>query len=124
MTCAIKWLISARIMIQIRKMKNLILAITAITLSGCFQDISANGNPGLFTPRPMFLSGLPRGDDSYSTGFREGCYNFIGQTGYGAMRMFDKPVSQDVDASDRFYWDGYRSGDRYCSVYVNRNIDL
>ena len=105
-------------------MKNVILVIPMITLSGCFQDISSAAQPGLFTPRPMFLSNLPKGTDSFSVGFRQGCYNFIGQNGYGLMRMFDSPVDPNVDHNDNLYWEGYRHGDRYCGVYVNKDIDL
>lgn len=105
-------------------MKITVLIAAMLIISGCFQDINAQSKPGLLTPRPMFLSGLPQGDDSFSTGFRDGCYNYIGQGGYGMMRMFDKPANPNVDAKDGLYWDGYRNGDRYCGVYVNRNIDL
>lgn len=111
-------------MIRTGSMRSAVLIMSMLGLSGCFQDVDALSNPGLFTPRPIFLSGLPRGDDSFSIGFRAGCYNFIGQTGSGLMRMFDKPADPDVPADDALYWDGYRNGDRYCSVYVNNNIDL
>jgi hypothetical protein len=111
-------------MIRTKNIKHIILAIPLLSLVGCFQDIDANGNPGFLTPRPMFLSNLPRGDDSFSIGFREGCYNFIGQTGYGIMRMFDKPENAEIHQGDKLYLEGYRNGDRYCSVYVNKNMDL
>lgn len=105
-------------------MKSAILVLVTVVLSGCFQNLDANANPGFLTPRPMFLSNLPKGDDSFSIGFREGCYNFIGQNGYGMMRFFDRPENPDFGENDKLYLDGYRSGDRYCSVYVNKNIDL
>lgn len=123
MTRAVKRIIYARIMIRIENMKSAVLVITMLVLGGCFQDLDANANPGLLTPRPMFLSNLPKGDDSFSIGFREGCYNFIGQNGYGMMRFFSRPENPDYE-EDKLYKDGYRNGDRYCSVYVNKNIDL
>lgn len=82
-----------------------------------------NANPGAFSPKPLFLSNLPQGDDSYSIGFRSGCYNFLGQVGYGLNRMYD--VSYDATyIGDRLYNQGYKNGDRYCSVFVNRDIIL
>jgi hypothetical protein len=111
-------------MTNIRKTIRTIILLPILALGGCFQNIDTNGNPGIFTPHPLFLSNLPRGNDSFSKGFRQGCYNFIGQTGYGMMRMFDAPIDPNMEATDYLYWDGYSNGDRYCSVYVNKDINL
>jgi hypothetical protein len=105
-------------------MKKAILLIPALVLGGCFQDVSGNAKAGIFTPNPPFLKNLPQGDDSFSLGFREGCYNAIGQEGYGMMRMFDKPVNYDMASTEKLYVDGYRHGDRYCSAYVNKDMIL
>lgn len=95
-----------------------------LILSGCFQDLDAIGNPGFLTPEPIFLRNLPKGSDSFSQGFRDGCYNFVGQAGYGISRMFDKTPDPKFLKTDNLYWDGYNNGDRYCSVYVNKDINL
>ncbi len=101
-----------------------IFLFLTLILTGCFQDLSANSNAGIFTPTPIFLRNLPKGEDVFSKGFRDGCYNFVGQTGYGMLRMLDRPADPNISANDYLYWDGYRNGDRYCSVYVNKEIIL
>ena len=109
---------------NIIKMKHIILIVLTLVLCSCFQNLDAYGNPGLFTPRPLFLSNLPKGNDDFSRGFRDGCHNFVGQTGYGINRMFDRAPDPQFLQTDDLYWSGYTNGDRYCSVYVNKDIVL
>lgn len=100
------------------------ILLTFATLTGC-DTIAANGKPGFSSPRALFLSNLPQGDDNYSQGFRDGCYNFIGVNGFGMQRIFTKsPRVADELYMDALYRRGYTDGDRYCGVYVNHDIIL
>lgn len=107
------------------KARTLIIAGLSVVLSSCVTLLDDAGRPGSFSPKPMFLNNLPQGDDNYSLGFRDGCYNFVGQSGFGLSRVYDRPISVDSGRLyDTFYQQGYRHGDRYCSVFVNRGIIL
>lgn len=110
--------------IKFKKMKNIYLIITVLTLSSCMNPIDSAGNLSVFAPKPIFLRNLPQGNDSYSVGFRQGCYNMIGQTGQGMMRMYDSPYDAVDYLNDDLYNQGYKHGDRHCGTYVNRGIIL
>ena len=97
-----------------------ITTITLITLSACSG--SWNGTEK-FVPNPFLLKSLPQGNDSFSQGFRDGCYNFIGQMGYGIMRFHNVPVQVGY-IYDNLYRQGYEHGDRHCSVFVNKGTIL
>jgi len=107
-------------------MQKIIAAFILITLlSGCVTLLDKEGHEGAFSPTPLFLKDLPQGEDNYSMGFRDGCYNFIGQNGYGLARMYDRSINPDDELLvDKLYQQGYRHGDRYCGVYVNKKIIL
>lgn len=108
-----------------RKIKELSLfsVLILVVLSGC-QAIQRNSYSGGITPDPVFLRGLPQGQDSFSRGFRDGCYQFIGNAGYGMHRLFPDaaPAADMID--DKLYHTGYSHGDRYCSVYVMKETIL
>ncbi len=110
-------------------MKNItinLICLASLQLSACgIPTLSENGKTSVFSPKPLFLRNLPQTDDNYSQGFRDGCYNFIGQTGFGFQRMYDRPPrATDELFMDRLYQRGYTDGDRYCSAYVNHDIFL
>lgn len=121
---AIKVYYIAAHMTHIYTIKKIGVVASILTLCGCYQNIDAHGNAGLFTPTPILLRNLPKGEDDFSRGFRDACYNFIGQAGYGMSRLFDKSADPEFLKTDNLYWNGYRHGDRYCSVYVNKDINL
>lgn len=105
----------------------IILALLAnLTIQACaLPTLSENGKPSILAPKALFLKNLPQDEEPYSIGFRDGCYNMIGQTGFGFQRLFDKaPDARDDLFMDKFYQLGYTDGDRYCSVYVNQDIIL
>lgn len=102
--------------------KAFFIIITFLLISGC-QAIQRNSFYGGITPDPMLMRGLPKGNDSFSLGFRDGCYNFIGNSGYGMHRLYDAPPSPDM-INDNLYQTGYNHGDRYCSVYVMKETIL
>jgi len=105
-------------------MKFIYLTLLTILLNACAISLDEYGRPGrMFYPKPLFLSNLPQGDDKYSQGFRDGCYNFIGQNGYGMARLYDRPINP-IYITDDLYQEGYRHGDRYCGIYINKNIIL
>jgi hypothetical protein len=106
-------------------MKLMALITTILTLTSCVSLVDDEGHEGALSPRPMFLKNLPQDESPYSMGFRDGCYNFIGQNGYGVMRYYDRPANPDNDyITNQLYQQGFKQGDRYCGVYVNRGIIL
>ncbi|MDB2415523.1 hypothetical protein N9W34_07100, partial [Rickettsiales bacterium] len=94
-----------------------------MSLSSCMTLLDNNGYRGALSPKPLFLDGIPDGEDDYSLGFRDGCYNFIGQNGYGFSRMYDRYANTSLIES-KLYQQGYRHGDRHCGTYVNKGIIL
>lgn len=102
----------------------ILFLLSLLAVSAC-DTVAANGKPGIFSPRALFLRGLPQGEDNYSQGFRDGCYNAIGNEGSGWQRIFSKPPrAADELYMNAIYRRAYSDGDRYCSVYVNRDIIL
>jgi len=102
-----------------------VLLLLIILLPSCVTLTDDNGRPGFMSPNTLFLRNLPQGDDNYSMGFRDGCYNFMGQNGFGLLRMYDRPLRvEDNLLTDNLYQQGYRHGDRYCGVYVHKGIIL
>ena len=98
--------------------------LIALTFAGC-DTVTADGKPGIFSPQAVFLRNLPQGDDNYSQGFRDGCYNAIGTNGYGLQRIFTKPHRAANELyMDALYRRAYNDGDRHCSAYVNRDVIL
>lgn len=107
-----------------KKTAKIAVVITALVLSSCVTLLDDEGHEGSFSPRPLFLKNIPQDESNYSMGFRDGCYNFIGQNGYGLHREYDRPPRSDSLLTDRLYQEGYSHGDRYCGVYVNKGIIL
>ena len=102
----------------------LLIAVLMVSiLSGCGSVVGQKGPYGAFSPMPILMRHLPQGEDDFSIGFRDGCYNFMGQNGFGMMRIYDKQPHPTL--KDRpLYRQGYVNGDRYCGVYVNKYIIL
>lgn len=112
-------------MMQKMNIRNIVMAAMITALSGCVTLTDDEGHEGAFSPTPLFLRNLPQTEDAYSVGFRDGCYNFIGQNGYGLQRLYDRPANPDNGfLTNPLYQEGYSHGDRYCGVYVNRDIIL
>ena len=107
-------------------MIRIFLILILLVLSSCaFTLLDADSRSGSFSPKPLFLKNIPQDDSNFSLGFRDGCYNFIGQVGDGFNRYYDRPARDDDGLlEDDFYQQGYSYGDRYCSVYVNKGIIL
>ena len=104
--------------------KTLFTLMILAVVTGC-TTLGPNGKLGFTSPNYLFLRNLPQGDDAYSVGFREGCYNFIGQVGYGMARFYDAAPSNDpAMITDKLYKMGYMHGDRHCVVYANKGIIL
>lgn len=105
-------------------MKKIITIIASLLLlSSCGSAIGERGPLGIASPMPLFMRGLPQGSDAFSTGFREGCYHFVGQNGYGLQRVYDYSVEPEY-LTNKQYRLGYKHGSRYCGVYINKEIFL
>ncbi|MCE3232154.1 MAG: hypothetical protein K0R98_411 [Rickettsiaceae bacterium] len=106
-----------------KKAVKITMVIAALGLNSCVTLLDDEGHEGAFSPRPMFLKNIPQDESNYSMGFRDGCYNYIGQNGFGLNREYDRPVRPEL-ITDSLYQQGYKQGDRYCGVYVNKGIIL
>lgn len=101
-----------------------LLAILIIIILNSCSYIDENSEFAYFT-QPYLLRNLPRGDDYFSTGFRDGCYNSVGQNSFGMLRIYDHPFNPDISyIKSPLYKDGYKQGGRYCSAYVNKSTIL
>lgn len=81
---------------------------------GVFRSTTQNdGN--ILTPTKMFTRGLPRGNDSYSQGIRDGCETFLGIVGAGALRMLPTTLDGYRLSEDRMYARGYVDGANHCT---------
>lgn len=107
-------------------MKKYLLIIALALLPACGVTLTDDlGKQGVFSPNPLFLGNIPQQDDHFSLGFRDGCYNFVGQNGRGLHRMYDRaPVISEEAYDNALYIEGYKHGDRYCGVFVNKDIIL
>lgn len=107
-----------------KKITTLFLLLTqTISLSGC-GGLTGEATPfGFASPMPPYLRGLPQGDDPFSVGFRDGCYNMLGAVGYGAMRFYDAPRNPEMITHPN-YRDGYEHGDSYCLTFANKSVFL
>jgi hypothetical protein len=116
-----------------------IIAMTFFVIGGCSSDhilTAEDGRWSLASPRPLYLRNIPDGDDSYSSGFRAGCNDSMGISGYGAMQLYEwklgssllSPVeyTQQYNANraleDSQYSLGFGHGFSYCGVAANAVI--
>ena len=114
----------------------LILIIATLSLSACMKLTNEDGSWNAFTPRPLFLRNIPKGQDGFSQGFRDGCNDSLGLNGYGGLRFHEvtwgnsiaKPLiyEYNYDANramdDEQYSLGVGHGFSYCGVAANAVI--
>lgn len=70
------------------------------------------------SPRPLMMRNLPGGDDSYSTGFQDGCSTTI-NFGEGLVRTHPFAYNIDRGLKDKNYYAGYRAGTVYCVYFAD-----
>ena len=102
-------------------------------MSACMHLTNADGSHHFLTPKPLFIRNLPKGEDSYSFGFRSGCNDSMGLNGYGMMRLHEVTWGDSLlhplkyqyqyDANraldDDQYGLGYGHGFSYCGTAAN-----
>lgn len=98
-----------------------LILLHILCLASCADTYQNFGKHKWDTPAPLFLRGIPQGDDSYSLGFRDGCNTMMGVIGSGMLRMHE--FSQDINRSieDKDYYLGYRLGQNYCTYYIDND---
>ena len=104
-------------------MKTLSVIILSFFVVSCGPVIGEKGPKGYLSPMPVLLRGLPEGEDAFSKGYRDGCYNFIGQNGYGLHRVYSAEPDPKFIVDEQYRM-GYKHGARYCGVYINKKIYL
>ncbi len=111
-----------------KKLIKILTLAFAFMLVGCSNDprsafipFSAIGQT--FSPKPMYMRGLPEGDDSYSVGFRDGCDTYLGIQGVGLMQF--KTFKQDTlrTINDQYYAQGYEDGRNHCTYIMHPAVN-
>lgn len=92
------------------------VVLMGVMLTACTE----RGNFGsALEPRPLFMRGIPSGDDAYSQGWRDACQTFVGIVGSGMLR--NQPFAYDPErgVNDKEYYKGWRDGIAYCTYYTD-----
>ena len=109
--------------VHIQMIKSLLIVIL---LSAC----SLTGEDGKwkwYTPRIWhFKKNIPQDNNPYSSGFRGGCNDGMGLSGYGAHRLHEIRTTgygyyynSDIALTDEQYKQGYNDGFNYCGTAAN-----
>lgn len=106
---------------------NVFILLTLVGLTtGCSKDriwilkekIGNDDNVWL-DPSPAFLRNLPRGDDSYSQGFRDGCKTTVGIVGPGFQRTAAPIIDGYRMVEDKIYTRGYLDASDQCAYHID-----
>lgn len=111
-------------------LKVMLLSMSVITAVSCTRD---DGRWTALSPRPLFIRNIPDDPSDYSEGFRGGCNDSMGLSGYGGLRLHEVRIERGslrykyfYDANraleDKQYQLGYRHGYFYCGVAANAVI--
>jgi hypothetical protein len=111
-------------------MMKIFILLLAFTLTSC---VGSDGNWNAFTPHPLFIRNIPEDSSSFSQGFRAGCNDSMGLSGYGALRLHEIKIENGAlryqylyDANrameDDQYSLGFGHGFSYCGVAANAVI--
>ena len=100
-------------------------------LLGCNGQLDEDGKRQFWSPPSFQLGELPQGRDPFSTGFRDGCNDFVGATGTGADGLYGQHFIYQTMQLDpvkglieKAYANGYRRGAKFCSTFVNSGTTL
>lgn len=110
--------------------------LASLVLSACSTFTNEDGSWNAMTPRPLFLRNIPEEDDSFSQGFRDGCNDSMGLSGYGGLRFHEirwgdsitNPIKYEYNYNairameDDQYSLGFGHGFSYCGVAANAVI--
>ncbi len=110
--------------------KSFFFLLLVFTASGC---VNSDGTWNALTPRPLFIRNIPEDNSSFSQGFRAGCNDSMGLSGYGALRLHEIKIDSGnleykyfYDANramnDEQYSLGFGHGFSYCGVAANAVI--
>lgn len=101
-----------------------VLGLFLCLLQGCYagQGIGLKDplqtDTGLLTPNRPFIH-MPKGNDSYSQGVRDGCQTYMGIMGAGPLRMLDTKIDGYRMTDDPDYLRGYVDGSDYCTFALD-----
>jgi hypothetical protein len=98
--------------------------LSPLFLSGCAKKLWAikeglQPQHSIADPLPVFMRNLPKGNDSYSVGFRDGCETFLSIVGPGPMRMLQSKVDGWKMTQDKLYSRGWSDGGTHCTFYLD-----
>jgi hypothetical protein len=100
-----------------------IIVLLSLLASACSYNHDGINTSYSVLPKPALLRHIPQGADSFSSGFRHGCYSALGHSGYGLVRIYDK--TPDINEfANKIYTVGYKEGDTYCGTFVNQGTVL
>ena len=102
----------------------LVVCVLPLIVSGCAKKMGAlksgfQPEHTIADPVAPFMRNLPKGNDSYSVGFRDGCETFLGAVGAGMMRTLPTHVDGWKMTEDQLYARGWSDGGTYCTFYLD-----
>jgi hypothetical protein len=74
--------------------------------------------------RRLFLYGVPKGDDPFSQGWRDGCDTSLAIVGTGALRLVKEKFNADTTekmTNNPLYSNGFSTGSSYCTNFLDYN---
>ena len=98
--------------------------LSLFLLQGCYAGQSIwvkdpiQDENGLMAPNRPFIH-MPRGDDNYSQGVRDGCQTYMGIMGSGMLRSLDSKIDGYRMTDDPDYLRGYVDGGEYCTFALD-----
>ena len=104
--------------------KFLYVCMAQPVLSGCFAGQGTwikdpiQTDAGLLAPNRPFIH-MPKGDDSYNEGVRDGCQTYMGILGSGTLRNLETKMDGYRLTEDQEYLRGYVDGSSYCTFALD-----
>lgn len=98
--------------------------VLVVILPGCYagQNVGLKdplqNTSGLLAPNRPFIH-MPKGEDAYSQGVRDGCQTYMGIMGSGTLRTLDPKIDGYRMSKDPEYLRGYVDGGEYCTFALD-----
>jgi len=98
---------------------SIILILSSCNLGIFKQTIKVDGKQSIANQTPFLMRNLPKGDDSYSQGFRKGCVVFSSIVGGGILRVNNLNLDGYRLARDKLYTRGFMDAASYCTFFLD-----
>lgn len=93
-------------------------------LTGCKSGIPVfrekiGYEDSILDPVPPYMTGSPKGNDSYSIGWRDGCHTYASVVGTGVLRLKSHRIDGHKLTSDTQYKRGFMDAALHCTLYID-----